>query len=103
MEFREPVQNVDLRNAQLSNVGGNQYNNLNVYQTTNDKTLTVLKPAIRSGHHVPRCMERTRESVLEEVNRWLDGMYNTSGSRVLRVVHVCNPVLSERQYEFDLP
>jgi hypothetical protein len=38
-----------------------------------DATLSLLKPAARSGYHPPGCMEGTRESVFKEIMAWLDG------------------------------
>ena len=38
-----------------------------------DATLSLLKPAARSGYHVPGCIEGTRESVFKEIMAWLNG------------------------------
>jgi hypothetical protein len=64
---------VDLRNAIVNNVGGNQYNVTNNY-LFEEKTLAALKPADRNGYDVPGCMEGTREAVLKAIDLWLDCM-----------------------------
>jgi hypothetical protein len=68
------AQDVDLRNANVSNIGGNQYNNPTIVYQIEDQTLGKLKPAVRSGYHIPACMEKTRESIFNEIYLWLDSM-----------------------------
>jgi hypothetical protein len=74
MTLAESVQNVDLSHSTVSTVGNNQYNTTNIHQAK-DTTLKALKPALRSGYHVPRCMKGTRESVFKEVDSWLNGTH----------------------------
>jgi hypothetical protein len=72
---------VDLRNANLNNVGGNQINISHNYKT-DDNFLAVLKPISRSGYDIPRCMEGTRGSVFREIDTWLNGVYDYSATQL---------------------
>jgi hypothetical protein len=75
MPFLESAHATDLRNAHLTDVHGDQIIH-NYHPTTSTSTgeraLEALKPAMREGYDVPRCMEGTRESVFKEVDSWLD-------------------------------
>ena len=61
----------DLRGATLNDVAGNQFNTF-VFSPEEREALATLKPAAREGYDVPRCMEGTRQSVLEKIYSWLD-------------------------------
>jgi hypothetical protein len=66
------VQDLQVHNAQLNNVGGNQFNVTNVLAPEDDKALTLLKPVSRcEASDAPRCMDGTRESVFREIDDWL--------------------------------
>jgi hypothetical protein len=69
------ARDVYFHGSNVHNVGRDQYNNTTHIYLTEEKALAVLKPVIRSECDVPRCMERTRESVFREIDSWLDGMY----------------------------
>jgi hypothetical protein len=70
MPFLESAHATDLRNAHLTDVHGDQIIHHNY--PTGERALEVLKPAMREGYDVPRCMEGTRKSVFREVDSWLD-------------------------------
>ena len=60
-------------------VAGNQDNTtINTYVTLPDdaeKFLASLKPADRGGYFVSPCMEGTRQSVFDNINRWLKDIH----------------------------
>jgi hypothetical protein len=72
-----------LRNPIITNIAGDQYNYTINIDLTEERALAVLKPAIRDGHQVPRCIEGTRESVFKQIDVWLDDfgayLHNTQG------------------------
>jgi hypothetical protein len=61
-----------LYNPVITNIAGDQYNYTINIDLTEERALAVLKPAIREGYQVPRCMEGTRECVFKQIDVWLD-------------------------------
>jgi hypothetical protein len=59
-----------------NNVARDQHNVTNVFVNEEKAVLALLKPVVRDGYHVPRCMDGTRESVFREIDHWLNGMSN---------------------------
>jgi hypothetical protein len=74
MPYFETAHSVDFRDANLTSIHGNQYN---IYNSTEDRALASLKPAMRSGYDVPRCTEGTRENVFKEIDIWLEDFGKT--------------------------
>lgn len=70
MPFFTKPRGVNVRNSTLIDVAGNFYHN-RVSSTAEEKVLLTLKPAGRRNYEIPACMEGTRESILENINRWL--------------------------------
>jgi hypothetical protein len=78
MAMFNDVHSLNVQNSNVSNVQGDQHNNIsvtNVALNDAETTLGLLKPVARDGYHVPRCMEGTRESVFKEILTWLNGAY----------------------------
>jgi hypothetical protein len=75
--FLQPVmfsaQEAHFHNSTVNYVVGDQQNTSHTSHVIDDKALAALKPATRDWYDVPRCMERTRESVFREIDLWLDG------------------------------
>jgi hypothetical protein len=70
------VRSLNVQNSNVSNVQGDQHNNISVTNVTPNNaetTLGLLKPVVRDGYHVPGCIEGTRESVFKEIMAWLNG------------------------------
>jgi hypothetical protein len=78
------AQELQFHHSDVNCVSGNQYNTKNIYvspehscygpSTIEDKTLAMLKPAVRGGYDVPGCLKGTRETVLKDIFAWLKGM-----------------------------
>ena len=63
----------DLHSATLNDIAGSQFNVfITSVSSPEERDLATLTPAAREGYDVPRCMEGTRQSVLEKIYRWLD-------------------------------
>jgi hypothetical protein len=72
MSIMENANRPDLRYANFTEIGGNQYNFYSTTYSSEEKTiLAALKPAVRVEYH-PGCMEGTRESIFNEIDTWLD-------------------------------
>jgi hypothetical protein len=82
MAMFNDVHNLNLQNANVNQVQGDQHN-VNVILNNAETTLGLLKPVARDGYHVPRCMEGTRESVFKDIITWLNGTHITSFDVVL--------------------
>ena len=67
---------VNFHNAIVNNVGGSQINQTTNVYVSDEKALALLKPANRGGYDVPRCMDKTRESIFKEIALWMDGAFN---------------------------
>ena len=74
MSLLETAQNTNFH----SNVDGNEYNKAKNKTVDVEKTLAKLKPVMRSGHGIPKCMENTRESIFRTIDLWLEGMSHRS-------------------------
>jgi hypothetical protein len=72
MPFFEAAPNPILHNPNLTDIAGHQYNYTTNIYSAEGRALTALRPAIREGYDVPRCMEGTRESVFKQIDIWLD-------------------------------
>jgi hypothetical protein len=72
MPFFETAPNPILHNPNLTDIAGNQYNYTTNIYSAEGRALAALRPAIREGYDVPRCMEGTRESPLKQIDIWLD-------------------------------
>jgi hypothetical protein len=97
LKFVEHAHEVNLPDAQIDIVGGDQINyyNFKSHIRKEDPILAILKPAKRSEYYHPRCMERTRESVFKDIYHWLDGMYSLRVPSLLE--SAANILISARQ------
>jgi hypothetical protein len=67
---------LSFENLSISHAQRDQYNITNVViHDSAEVTLGLLNPAARNVYHVPRCMEGTREKVLNQIIAWIDGAY----------------------------
>jgi NACHT domain len=76
MPFLQDAHGTTFHNSNLTDIAGSQYNHnytTNIH-LTEERALAALKPAIREGYEVPRCMEGTRQSVFKQIDAWLDDM-----------------------------
>jgi hypothetical protein len=64
------TQSVQLSNAALTIVGGNQ---ISQYYLTDESTIEALKPAERRRYYVPGRMPATREHIFTQIDIWLKG------------------------------
>jgi NACHT domain len=73
------ARDLNIENPIISHAQRDQYNNSNIINViapdSAEATLGLLNPAARNVYHVPRCMEGTRENVLNKIIAWLDGAY----------------------------
>jgi hypothetical protein len=73
------AQDVYIQNSTINNFSGDQHNSrTDASLTCEVQTLAALKPAVRSGYNVFRCMEKTRECVFRKIDSWLDGTLGLS-------------------------
>jgi hypothetical protein len=69
------ARDLNIENSSISHVQRDQYNINVATPDSAEVTLGLLNPAARNVYHVPRCMDGTRNNVLNKITAWLYGAH----------------------------
>jgi hypothetical protein len=74
MPILQDAHGFTFHNPNLTDIAGSQYNYTTNIYSAEERALAALRPAIREGYEVSRCMEGTRETIFKQIDVWLDDM-----------------------------